>query len=64
MQAGERTARRVTQHVSPDWVADWWMPVAPARPRDADLEALLTPQPPAVIEVVGRPRETERAAAG
>ncbi|HZS14735.1 MAG TPA: hypothetical protein VFC09_09070 [Candidatus Dormibacteraeota bacterium] len=49
---------------SPEWVADWWTPPARPEPVDADLAALHLPEPPPVIEVVGRPAAQERATAG
>jgi hypothetical protein len=63
MQVREREAERSIPQDSPDWVSDWWMPAgSPAQP-DADLAALLAPQPPAVIQVMGRRPDAERAAA-
>ena len=64
MQVREQTVeRQAPAEVSPDWVADWWMPATlPAEP-DADLAALLAPQPPRAIRVMGRPRSAAPAAA-
>lgn len=61
MRVRQRTAVRATPQGSPDWVADWWIPVVEARPVDADLPALLVPQPSA-LEVVGRVSTPEPAA--
>lgn len=63
MHVRERTAERRAPQGSPDWVADWWMPASPGAPVDADLPALLAPQPPPVIEVMGRPDAAKPAAA-
>jgi hypothetical protein len=63
MQVSEQAAERHIAQDPPDWVADWWMPATEAAALDADLAALLDPEPPRAIQVMGRPREAEPAAA-
>lgn len=64
MQVGEQTAeRQAPARVSPDWVADWWMPATRQAEPDADLAALLAPEPPRAIQVMGRQRTAAPAAA-
>ena len=62
MQVLESPADERALAASPEWVADWWMPAVEARPVDVDMPALLVPEPPPAIEVIGRPTAAERAA--
>ena len=56
MHVVEDTPGATADAVSPDWVADWWMPPAGSPVVDRDLEALLVPEPVPVmtVEVRGR----------
>lgn len=65
MQVRERTSNPATPTTpvgSPDWVADWWIPAAQPKPADADLPALLVPQPVIDLRVTGRAAVAEATA--